>query len=194
MAERFELVGLIDALEQRRYKSGEPIEGLWGVKLRTDDGIRSCSFNSTVPKDWDNPSGGRRPHPDFAILQQAMATQEPVRIKGAVARKGDRTYQNGTRAEIVADHTPVSTPSEGGASVKKEPAVPMDDAKWAVSVAAEQVGLEQADSVDEVQAMAAALLLVAQELSEEGPGGAGDVGTTPDNVRDIEDKRRAQER
>jgi hypothetical protein len=194
VAERFELIGLIDALEQRRYKSGEPIEGLWGVKLRTDGGIRSCSFNSTVPKDWGNPSGERRPHPDFSILQQAMATQEPVRIKGTVARKGDLTYQNGTRAEIVANQAPVSVRPERGASDKKAPAVPMDDAKWAVSVAAEQVGLEQADSVDEVQSMAAALLLVAQELSEEGPGGVMDVGTTPDNVRDIGDRRRAHER
>ena len=194
MAERFELVGLIDALEQRRYKSGEPIEGLWGVKLRTDDGIRSCSFNSTVPKDWGNPSGERRPHPDFAILQQAMATQEPVRIKGTVAHKGDRTYQNGTRAEIVADQAPVTSRAEKSAPEKSAAAVPMDDAKWAVSVAAEQVGLEQADSVDEVQAMAAALLLVARELSEEGPEGVADLGTTPNNVRDIEDRRRAHER
>jgi len=40
VVERFELIGGIHALEQRRYKSGEPIQGFWSVKLRTDDGIR----------------------------------------------------------------------------------------------------------------------------------------------------------
>jgi hypothetical protein len=187
MAERFELTGRVEALEQRRYASGEPIEGLWSVKLRTPDGVRTCSFNSTIPTDWDNPSGERRPHPNFRVLQHAMATGDVVKITGTVARKGERTYLNGTRARVVtpAEEAKIAYPKSAGDTSS------MEDAKWAVSVAASEVELDNADSLDEVRAMAAALLQIAKDLSEVRPESVASNLSAPDNVHDISEARRA---
>jgi hypothetical protein len=191
MADRFELIGTIEALEQRRSRSGEMIPGFWAVRLRTPNGVRTVSFNSSIPVDWDNPRGERRPHPDFALLQQAMAEQKPVRIRGTVVEKGERTFLNGTRAERVEDPEGEATTSARPASgEKRTAATDIEDAKWAVTVAADAVSPEDADAVDEVREMAAALLLVAQELSEEGPEGMARDVTRPDNVHDLAAKQK----
>ena len=192
MADRFEVVGTVEGLEQRQYRSGDPIPGLWAVRLRTTNGSRTVSFNSTIPVDWENPQGDRRPHPNFALLQEAMATQQPLRIRGTVVEKGGRTYYNGTRAELVTDSPAGEAKQESPSSThdKPNPGVDMEDAKWAVSVAADAVSLDDADAIEEVRVMAAALLLVARELSEEGVEGIAARASLPDNVHELKQKKR----
>jgi hypothetical protein len=139
--ERFEVAGTVEAVEQRRYRSGEPIEGLWGVRLATADGSRTVSFNSTVPVDWNVPKGVRRPHPDFTVVRDAMGTGDTVEITGTVANKAD---------------------------------------------------IDDLQAIDELRAMAAALLLVADELSELGPDGVArrrQAGTS--NVVELDERRTA---
>jgi len=169
VAERFEVTGTVDSLEQRRYRDERPIEGLWAVRLRTADGRRTVSFNSTVPVDWDDPRGERRPHPDFAVLQDAMASGQTVQISGTVAEKGDRTYLNGTRAKVV-EGAPASAPP--GRPEGDDDGVDKEDAKWAVALAVQQVEISDRESIDELRTMSAALLLVAEELAEDGIEGA----------------------
>jgi hypothetical protein len=188
--DRFEVVGAIEALEQRRSKSGAPITGLWAVRLRTEGDIRTASFNSTIPVDWDNPQGERRPHPDFAILQEAMGAQKTVRIRGTVVQKGDRTFFNGTRAELVDDTEGTRKTSQRRAPSNDAPTVDMEDAKWAVSVAADAVSLDDPEAIEEVRSMAAALLLVAQELSREGVEGIAREASVPENVHELAQKRK----
>lgn len=109
----FELVGPVIGLEIRK-KDGAPIPGFWSLKIDTQEGERTCSFNSTRAKDKRNPKGEQEPHPDFPILQTAQATGQWVRVKGNISSKGEKTFKNGTSAELVPEGTPMMWSEDGG--------------------------------------------------------------------------------
>jgi len=82
VVERFELIGGIHALEQRRYKSGEPIQGFWSVKLRTDDGIRYR---------WRTPESSSARKPVYlsipAVTGASVGARTPEQIDGWLAAR-----------------------------------------------------------------------------------------------------------
>jgi hypothetical protein len=134
MAETFELVGKVVGLEQKKYRDGRgPIPGFWTVKLQTEAGERSCSFNSDVRKNPRNPNSDREPHPDFPLIQRAQASGESIRIRGHITYKGEGEnrweFKNGTTAEPLssAASSEVQTPGSSEATSSH-----LDEAKWAV--------------------------------------------------------------
>lgn len=157
MAETFELEGKVVGLEQKRYRDGRgPIPGFWTVKLQTDSGERSCSFNSDRRKRLRDPQSEREPHPDFAIIQQAQVTGEAIRIRGHITYKGEgedrRGFKNGTSAELASvtqTVEPPATSGSGSTGAPPEDATPpsvtdsnLDDAKWAVENVLGQMEIE----------------------------------------------------
>lgn len=159
MPEEFEETGTISAVEQKRYRDGGGlIPGFWSVKLQTPSGERSVSFNSERRKDPRDRNSPTEPHPDFGLIQRALASGETVRIRGHLTRKGEgenaRTFKNGTSAELI-DAPPaegVPTPpgnAEGAASAAPEPE--MEDAKWAVETVLPQAGVDSPMSDSDVE-------------------------------------------
>jgi hypothetical protein len=179
MPENFEITGTVDGLEQKRYRDGGGlIPGFWTVKLQTPEGERSSSFNSVRRKNPRDPNSATEPHPDFALIQQAQATGQPIRIRGHLTRKGEgesaRTFKNGTSAELVeaaesttqANVTPAASPDRD-----------MENAKWAVEAvlppvdAANPMSENDLERVkQEARTLLRATKEVADEASEGGPG------------------------
>jgi hypothetical protein len=172
MPERFEITGRVTALEQKRYREGGGlIPGFWSVKLQTPEGERTCSFNSDRRKSPSDPNGAREPHPDFALIQRAQTTGETIRIRGHLTTKGDRTFKNGTSAELVGSE------AEQAASPPSVPAAPtasrseVEDAKWAVETILPRVDVDppmgerdQAHIKEEAHKLLAATEDVAEDL------------------------------
>jgi hypothetical protein len=173
MAETFEIAGTVVALEQKKYRDGRgPIPGFWNVKLQTEQGERSCSFNSerrTNPRDSESPT---EPHPDFALIQRAQVSGEKIRIAGRVTYKGEgenrRGFKNGVSAHFEASspESP-SGPSAPGASA----AAPADgdEVKWAVENVLPEVvdGPLDDDDVAAVKDSARRLIEATHELADE---------------------------
>ena len=185
MADTFELEGTIISLEQKRYRSGGGlIPGFWSIKLQTAQGDRSCSFNSTRRKDPRDPSSETVPHPDFEIVQRAQASGEPIRIRGRLTHKGEgpdrRTFKNGTSAELVgsASQTRPGTDAIQAATERRSAGeeADIDDAKWAVGLAVEDMDLEHPPSdeeMSEVKATAEKLVSTAREVAEDADSARG---------------------
>lgn len=156
--ESFELVGTVTTLEQKKKQDGTLIPGFWTVKLQTAQGERTCSFNSVRRIVAKDPDSDMEPHPDFPVIQQAQATGETVRITGYLTQKNEKTFKNGTAAEIVAAGTKSTwtepAKSNGGGTPQASP----------------QPGITQTSglSIDEERAWRA-LAIVVPQLEFEQP-------------------------
>jgi hypothetical protein len=136
MRQRFELVGKVIGLEQKRFRTEEPIPDLWQVKLLTDEGERSVSFKSSVPKSGDDPQGESVPHPDFSTIQKAMETGATLRINGYVSTQEingqPRELKSGTSAELIdVSESQAAARRDHPARGSSEIDIDKDDAKWA---------------------------------------------------------------
>ena len=189
MGERFQWSGRISGIEQKRRRSGEPLEGLWDVTLETPDGKRRLSFNSSMPKDWDRPRGERIPHPDFEILQKAQAEGLEVSISGTVTAKGEpgseRRFYNGRKAALVG--TPGREPASGDrVPTADEPpsrVVANEEARWAVGLAADQLDITPGDrrDLENVRRLSRDLLDAAHDVAGQQEAG---------EVVDLDDERK----
>jgi hypothetical protein len=189
MGERFQWSGRISVIEQKRRRSGEPIEGLWDVTLQTPDGKRRLSFNSSVPKDWDRPRGERIPHPDFEILQKAQAEGLEVSITGTVTTKGEpgseRRFYNGRKATLLAtlDREPASGDRAPTAEEPPGGAVTDEEARWAVGLAADQLDITSGNrrDLENVRRLSRDLLDAAHDVAGQQEAG---------EVVDLDDERK----
>jgi hypothetical protein len=171
MAETFELTGTVVALEQKKYRDGRgPIPGFWNVKLHTEQGERSCSFNSERRTNPRDPESSTEPHPDFALIQRAQVSGERITIAGRVTYKGEgenrRGFKNGLSAvpEASSPESPSAPPAaEAGAVADRE------DAKWAVENVLPEVadGPLDEDDVAAVKDSARRLIEATHEVAEE---------------------------
>jgi hypothetical protein len=181
MAETFELEGTVISLEQKRYRSGGGlIPGFWSVKLHTDEGERSCSFNSTRRKDPRDPSSETVPHPDFEIVQRAQASGERIRIRGHLTHKGEgpdrRTFKNGTSAELVASGSQARPEIDAADARSPGDEADIDDAKWAVGLVVDDMDLEQPptdEEMSEIKESAQKLVATAREVAEDAESEEG---------------------
>jgi hypothetical protein len=107
MAETFELVGRVVGLEQKRYRDGRgPIPGFWTVKLQTEAGERSCSFNSDVRK---NPRDPNREEDATNLVEAthevAAVLEEPGENSDGSVADGDELRESGVIRESLSQRT-----------------------------------------------------------------------------------------
>jgi hypothetical protein len=181
MPDSFEITGTVVGLEQKRYREGGGlIPGFWNVTLQTDEGARSCSFNSDRRGNPRDPDSEREPHPDFTLLQRAQATGEAIRITGDVVRKGGRSFKNGRTAELAGSAQ--DPPGRAAASAG------MEDARWAVEQALERAEVTAPlgdDDMAHVRREAGKLLGVAREVAADpSPEDGVDHGNELDRRRE----------
>jgi hypothetical protein len=165
-------------LEPKGSAAG-PTLGLWDVKLETDDGVKNCSFNSSIPKSSDDPQGEQIIYPGFLIIQAALKSHVHVRITGYVTEEEvdgqNQESHRGTSVEPLEEIPDASLKSSGIT-------VGFEDAKWALGVAMSAMprSTDGAD-LDAVRKLASSLLDTALEL-------AGGVGTGTADISSIREK------
>jgi hypothetical protein len=193
MPEEFEMTGTVSAVEQKRYRDGGSlIPGFWNVKLQTTDGERSVSFNSERRINPGERNSPTEPHPDFALIQRALASGEPIRIRGRLTRKGEgenaRTFKNGMSAELLAQTEDAGVRSIDSAMSEPE----MENAKWAVGTVLEKLDVEGPMSETEltrVKQEAGKLLDAAEEVADR-PGNEEVNTTEPTELERRREQRR----
>jgi hypothetical protein len=202
MPDEFEETGTISAVEQKRYRDGGGlIPGFWSVKLQTPSGERSVSFNSERRKDPRDRNSPTEPHPDFGLIQRALASGETIRIRGHLTRKGEgenaRTFKNGTSAELIAAPAAegVATQPSNAAGAASAPEPQLEDAKWAVETVLPQAGVDSPMSdrdLERVKQEAEKLLDATRDVAD---GSLEDDAnsTTPSELERRREQRRRRE-
>jgi hypothetical protein len=194
MPEEFEMTGTVSAVEQKRYREGGGlIPGFWNVKLQTSEGERSVSFNSERRINPGERNSPTEPHPDFALIQGALASGQAIRIRGRLTRKGEgedaRTFKNGMSAELVAptEGAPVRSPD----SATSEPE--MENAKWAVGTVLPQLNIEGTMSENDlthVKQEAGKLLDATEEVADQPSNEEGNATEPTELERRREERRK----